>query len=85
MQQLGEARHKRHAPQVCLFENLEFANLLNTEITKDDLLEISNSVSLKNIFVSERYVDEETLKLFKDNAKNIKFNVNEFLIESEEV
>ena len=28
VQQLGEARHKRHAPQVCLFENLEFAELV---------------------------------------------------------
>lgn len=66
------------------FENLEFANLLNTEISKEDLIEIANISSLEDLFVSEKYTDEEVVKLFKEKNKNIKFNINEFLFESEE-
>lgn len=63
------------------FEGLEFANLLNTQVSKDDLVNIVKSSSLKNIFVSQKYVDEEVKKMFEEKGINLKYNVNEFLLD----
>lgn len=61
--------------------NLEFVNLLNTEVSKEALIKIADISSLKNLFVSEKYTDEEVVKTFADKKINLKFNMNEFLFD----
>ena len=63
---------------------LEFVNILGTEINYDELACFANLENLSTLFVGEEYVDDEVVNLLKEKNIEVKYNVNEFLFESEE-
>lgn len=67
------------------FMELEFINILGTEINYDELACFVNLENLSTLFVGEEYVDDEVVNLLKEKNIEVKYNVNEFLFESEEV
>ena len=67
------------------FDNLEFVNILGTEINYDELSCFINLNNLKTLFVSEEYIDDQNINLLKQNGNDIKYNLNELLLESEEI
>ena len=66
------------------FMELEFVNILGTEINYDELACFANLENLSTLFVGEEYVDDEVVNLLKEKNIEVKYNVNEFLFESEE-
>lgn len=66
------------------FMELEFINILGTEINYDELACFANLENLSTLFVGEEYVDDEVVNLLKEKNIEVKYNVNEFLFESEE-
>ena len=67
------------------FIDLEFINILGTEINYDELVVFVNLEKLSTLFVGEEYVDEEVVNLLKEKNIEVKYNVNDLLIESEEI
>lgn len=67
------------------FIDLEFINILGTEINYDELAVFVNLEKLSTLFVGEEYVDEEVVNLLKEKNIEVKYNVNDLLIESEEI
>lgn len=66
------------------FIDLEFINILGTEINYDELAVFVNLEKLSTLFVGEEYVDEEVVNLLKEKNIEVKYNVNDLLTESEE-
>ncbi len=67
------------------FMELEFINILGTEINYNELACFVNLENLSTLFVGEEYVDDEVVNLLKEKNIEVKYNVNEFLFESEEI
>ena len=67
------------------FVDLEFINILGTEINYDELVCFVNLEKLSTLFVGEEYVDEEVVNLLKEKNIEVKYNINDMLIESEEI
>lgn len=67
------------------FIDLEFINILGTEINYDELAVFINLEKLSTLFVGEEYVDEEVVNLLKEKNIEVKYNVKDLLIESEEI
>lgn len=67
------------------FVDLEFINILGTEINYDELAAFVNLEKLSTLFVGEEYVDEEVVNLLKEKNIEVKYNINDMLIESEEI
>lgn len=67
------------------FVDLEFINILGTEINYDELVCFVNLEKLSTLFVGEEYVDDEVVNLLREKNIEVKYNVNDLLLESEEI
>ena len=67
------------------FVDLEFVNILGTDINSDELLCFVNLDKLNTLFVGEEYVDDEVISSLKEKGIDVKYNVDELLLESEEI
>jgi hypothetical protein len=67
------------------FVDLEFINILGTDINSDELLCFVNLDKLSTLFVGEEYVDDEVISSLKEKGIDVKYNVDELLLESEEI
>lgn len=69
---------------IITYKSLEFVNILNTSITNDELLCFANCNNLKKLYVSNKYVNNDTLKILKSKCIDVKFDVRELTYEREE-
>ena len=67
------------------FDGLVYLNLLETEISKEDVECLINCPVLDTVCISERFVDAESVSKLSKKGINIKFNNNDMLIEREEL
>ena len=74
----------KNIKSISKFTSLEYLNILDTQVSKDDLLELANCPNLKEVCVSEKYVDNDIINILKEKNIQVKFNQYDLLLESEE-
>ncbi|MDD6272332.1 MAG: hypothetical protein PUA90_02295 [bacterium] len=65
------------------YNNLEFINILGTDITKEEILKLTNMEKLSILVVGEEYIDNEIIEKFNNKNIEIKNNLEDMLYDNE--